>query len=44
MLEDLARRKGFPRVKKKDPYNLIVIDGNPIPSGDRRVEEEIILL
>ena len=26
MSEDLARRKGFPRNKKKDPYDLAVVD------------------
>lgn len=28
--EDLAKRKGFPRARKKDPYDL---DENPLPSG-----------
>ena len=28
MLEDLARRKGFPRTKKKDLYDLFIMDRN----------------
>ena len=38
--EELAKRKGFPRVKKKDPYDLVVVDGSLLPSGDGQVKEE----
>ena len=44
MLEDLAKRKGFPRTKKKDLYDLFVVDRNTLPSRGRRVEEETTLL
>ena len=42
--EDLAKRKEFPRTKKKDPYDLFVVDGSILPDGGRRVEEETIPL
>ena len=38
--EDLVKRKGFPRTKKKDPYDLFVVDGSTLPDGGGRVEEE----
>ena len=44
VLEDLAKRKGFPRTKKKDPYDLFVVDRSTLPGEGRRVEEETILL
>ena len=44
VLEDLARRKGFPRTKKKDPYDLFIVDRSTLPDGGRRVEEETIPL
>ena len=44
VLEDLAKRKGFPRTKKKDPYDLFIVDRSILPNGGRRVEEETILL
>ena len=44
ILEEIAKRKGFLRTKKKDPYDLVVIDGNLLLSRDRKVKEEIILL
>ena len=44
VLEDLAKRKGFPQTKKKDPYDLFVVDGSTLPDGGGRVEEETIPL
>ena len=44
MLEDLAKRKKFPRTKKKDLYDLFIVDRSILPDRDRRVEEETILL
>ena len=44
VLEDLAKRKGFPRTKKKDPYDLFVVDRSTLQNGGRRVEEETIPL
>ena len=44
ILEDLAKRKGFPWTKKKDPYDLFVVDRSILLNGGRKVEEEIILL
>ena len=44
MLEDLAKRKGFPYTKKKDPYDLFVVDRSTLLNGGRRVEEETIPL
>ena len=40
MLEDLARRKGFPRTKKKDLYDLFVVDRSTLLDRGGRVEEE----
>ena len=44
MLEDLAKRKGFPRTRKKDPYDLFVVDRSTLLNGGRRVEEKTIPL
>ena len=44
VLEDLAKRKGFPRTKKKNPYDLVIVDRSPLPSGDRKVNKETIPL
>ena len=44
MLEDLARRKEFPRTKKKDLYDLFIVDRSILLDRGRRVEEEIIPL
>ena len=44
ILKDLIKRKGFPLVKKKDPYNLVIIDRSLLLSRDRKVIEETILL
>ena len=44
ILEDLAKRKGFPRTRKKDPYDLFVVDRSTLLNGGGRVEEETILL
>lgn len=42
--EDLARRKGFPRTKKKDLYDLFIVDRSTLQNGGGRVEEETIPL
>ena len=42
--KDLARKKGFPRTKKKDPYDLFVVDGSTLQNRGRRVEQETTLL
>ena len=44
MLEDLAKRKGFPRTKKEDLYDLVIVDRSLLPSGDRKVNKETIPL
>ena len=44
MLEDLARRKRFPRTKKKDLYDLFIVDRSILLDRGRRVEEETIPL
>ena len=44
VLEDLAKRKGFPRTRKKDPYDLFVVDRSTLLNGGGRVEEETIPL
>ena len=40
MSQSLLDRKGLPIRKKDDAYDLMVIDGNPLPSGDGRVVNE----
>ena len=40
VLEDLVKRKGFPQTKKKDPYDLFIVDRSTLPDGGGRVEEE----
>ena len=44
ILEDLVKRKGFPYTRKKDLYDLFVVDINILLIGGRRVEEETIPL
>ena len=44
MFKVLIEKKGFTTRKKKDAYNLIVINRNPLPSGKRKVNKEIKLL
>ena len=44
VLEDLAKRKGFPYTRKEDPYDLFVVDGSILLNGGGRVEEETIPL
>ena len=44
ILEDIAKRKGFPRVKKKEPYDLVIIDRSLLLNGDKRAKEEIIFI
>ena len=43
ILEKLAKRKGFLRVKKKDFYNLAIVDRSLLLSRDRKVIEETML-
>ena len=40
MSESLIERKRLPTRQKKDTYDLVVIDGNPLPSEDGRVDTE----
>ena len=40
MSESLVERKRLPTRQKKDAYDLVVIDGNPLPSGNGRVDTE----
>ena len=42
--KDITKKKGFPRAKKKDPYDLVIVDRSLLLSGDRRVKEETIPL
>ena len=42
--EDLAKRKEFPRTRKKDPYDLFVVDRSTLLDRGGRVEEETIPL
>ena len=44
LLEKIAKRKGFPRAKKKDPYDIVIVDRSLLLSGDKRVKKKIILL
>ena len=44
ILKDLARRKGFPRTKKKDLYDLFIVDKGILLNKGRKVKKEIILL
>ena len=43
ILEEIAKKKGFLRVKKKDPYDLVIVDGNLLPNRDRKIKEKTIL-
>ena len=40
MFKKLADSKGFAIQKKDDPYNLIVVNRNPLSNGNERVVEE----
>ena len=40
MSEGLIQKKRFPTRLKYEPYDLVVIDGNPLPSGDGKVDTE----
>ena len=44
ILKEIAKKKGFPRAKKKDLYNLGIVDRSLLPSKDRKIKEETILL
>ena len=44
ILEEIAKRKGFPRARKKDPYDLVVVDRSLLLNKDRKIKEETILL
>ena len=44
ILENLAKREGFPQTKKKNLYNLVIIDRNLLLNGDRKISKGIILL
>jgi len=40
MARALVEREGYPTRKKPDAYNLVVVDGNPLPNGNGRVDRE----
>ena len=40
MARALVEREGYPTRKKPDAYNLVVVDGNPLPAGNGRVDRE----
>ena len=44
ILEELAKRKGFPRAKKKELYRFIIVDRSLLLSGGGKVIEETIPL
>ena len=44
MSQKLISRKGLATQRKKDAYDLTVIDGSPLPSEDGRVDTETIPL
>ena len=43
ILKYLAKSKKFPRIKKKDLYDLFILDKSILLSKDRRMEKEILL-
>ncbi len=40
MARALVEREGYPTQKKPDAYNLVVVDGNPLPDENGRVDKE----
>ncbi len=40
MARTLVNREGYTTQAKSDAYNLMVIDGNPLPDGNGRVDRE----
>jgi predicted aspartyl protease len=40
MARALVEKKGYPTQKKPDAYNLMIVDGNPLPNGNERVNKE----
>ena len=43
ILEEIAKKKEFFRVKKKDLYDLVIVDKSLLLSRDRKIKEETIL-
>ena len=40
MVRALVEKKDYPTQKKPDAYNLVIVDGNPLPDGNERVDRE----
>jgi hypothetical protein len=40
MARALIEKEGYSTQKKPDAYNLMIVDGNPLPNGNERVDEE----
>ncbi len=40
MARALVEREGYSTRKKPNAYNLVVVDGNPLPAGNGRVDRE----
>ena len=44
ILKEITKRKKFLRAKKKDLYDLVVVDRSLLPSRDRKIKKETIIL
>jgi predicted aspartyl protease len=40
MTRALVEKKGYSTQKKPDVYNLVIVDGNPLPDENERVDKE----
>jgi fructose-specific component phosphotransferase system IIB-like protein len=40
MARALVKKKGYSTQKKPNAYNLVIVDGNPLPNGNERVDKE----
>jgi len=41
MVRALVKKEGYSTQKKPDAYNLVIVDGNPLPDENERVNKEI---
>jgi fructose-specific component phosphotransferase system IIB-like protein len=40
MAKALVKKKGYSTQKKPDAYNLMIVDGNPLPNENEKVNKE----
>ncbi len=40
MARALVEKEGYSTQKKPNAYNLVIVDGNPLPDGNERVNKE----